>query len=74
MAQKQEKPEMSVEEALAQLKELLGKMETEGTSLEDTFTYYERGMHLVRYCQDRIDQVEQKVQKLNADGSTDDFQ
>ena len=66
--------ELTVEEALAQLEELLRQMEEEGASLEKSFENYEKGVRLIRYCNDKIDQVEKKVQIMSADGSTNDFQ
>ncbi len=65
--------ELSIEQAFGQIKELLGEMESEEASLEKTFENYEKGMQLLQYCNDRIDKVEKKVQKLNADGSTENF-
>jgi len=65
---------LSVEEALNQLEELLRQMEDEGASLEKSFENYEKGIRLIRYCNDKIDQVEKKVQIMSADGSTNDFQ
>jgi exodeoxyribonuclease VII small subunit len=66
--------ELSIEQAFGQIKELLGEMESEDASLEKTFENYEKGMQLLQYCNDRIDKVEKKVQKLNADGSTENFE
>lgn len=66
--------ELSIEQAFGQIKELLGEMESEEASLEKTFENYEKGMQLLQYCNDRIDKVEKKVQKLNADGSTENFE
>ncbi len=49
-------------------------MEAEDASLEDTFKNYEQGMQLVKFCNEKIDGVEKKVQKMNADGSLSDFE
>ncbi len=65
--------ELSVEGAFAQIKELLGQMEEDSATLEQTFDNYEKGMQLLRYANDRIDKVEKKVRKLNEDGSQEDF-
>ena len=42
--------------------------------LEKTFENYEKGIGLLRYCSEKIDLVEKKVQKLNADGTTESFE
>ena len=61
-------PELSVEEAFAQLELLIKRMETDGISLEESFACYEKGIRLVRYCNDRIDRVEKKVRILRGEG------
>ena len=43
-------------------------MEEDGISLEESFACYERGIRLVRFCNDRIDRVEKKVQMLRGEG------
>ena len=69
----QETQELSVEEAFAQIRDLLAEMESEEVSLEKSFENYEKGMKLIRQCNEKIDRLEQKVQKMNADGSLEDF-
>ncbi len=69
----QEESTMTLEEAFARIEELTQKMETEGATLEETFACYEEGMRLVRFCQEAVSRVEQKVLKINEDGGTDDF-
>ena len=65
--------ELSIEEAFGQIRELLEEMEMEDAPLEKTFENYEKGSGMPRYCSEKIDRVEKKVQKLNADGTTEDF-
>ena len=65
--------ELSIEEAFGQIRELLEEMEAEDAPLEKTFENYEKGTGMLRYCSEKIDRVEKKVQKLNADGTTEDF-
>ena len=55
------------------LREILAGLEKEDLSLEESFAGYEEGVRLVRYCSSRIDDVEKKVQKMNEDGSLEDF-
>ncbi|SDZ99376.1 Exodeoxyribonuclease VII small subunit [Lachnospiraceae bacterium NK3A20] len=66
--------EISVEAAFQQLQALLQNMEKDDTTLEDSFRSYEEGMKLIRICNDRIDRVEKKVQMMNSDGTTQDFE
>ena len=60
--------ELSVEEAFEELERLVKRMEAEGISLEESFACYEKGIRLVRYCNDRIDRVEKKVRMLRGEG------
>ncbi len=69
----QEKKQLSIEDAFAKVQELLSEMSKEDVTLEQAFSDYEEGMKLIRYCNGKIDSVEQKVQKLNQDGSMDEF-
>ena len=62
-----------IEEAFEKLREILGKMDEERVSLEESFRCYEQGMKLIRYCNETIDTVEKKVRVLSAEGETDAF-
>lgn len=62
-----------IEEAFEKLREILGKMDEEDVSLEESFRCYEQGMKLIRYCNETIDTVEKKVRVLSAEGETDAF-
>ena len=43
-------------------------MEDPDISLEEAFAAYEQGMKMIRACNRRIDQVEQKMLVMNAEG------
>jgi exodeoxyribonuclease VII small subunit len=64
---------MTIEEGFAKLQELMDRMQDDSVPLEESFRLYEEGMKLVRYCSSRIDTVEKKVEKLNAQGRLEDF-
>lgn len=66
--------ELSVEEAFARMQALIKDMEREDATLEQSFADYEEGMRLVRLCTGKIDNVERKVQQMNADGSLAPFE
>lgn len=61
-------PDMPVEEAFAELERLVKRMETDGISLEESFACYEKGIRLVRFCNEKIDRVEKKVRILQGEG------
>ena len=62
-----------IEDAFAKLGVLLGRMDEEGVSLEESFRLYEQGMKLIKYCNETIDTVEKKVKVLSAEGGLDEF-
>ena len=57
----------SFEEALSRLESLTQSMQGE-MPLEDALAAYQEGTELVRYCQTKLAQVEQKLQVLDTDG------
>ena len=60
--------EQSLEELFAEAEALIGRMEDPDISLEEAFAAYEQGMKMIRACNRRIDQVEQKMLVMNAEG------
>jgi exodeoxyribonuclease VII small subunit len=63
----------SFEVAMAELEELVTKMEQGDLPLDDSLKLFEEGVALTRYCQETLKQAEQKVKMLMADGSDADF-
>ena len=66
-----EEKELTLEEAFARLEEITRRLEDEKISLEDSFAQYQKGMQLLKYCNDSIDKVEKKVLALNGEGKLD---
>ncbi|MDE6602976.1 MAG: exodeoxyribonuclease VII small subunit [Lachnospiraceae bacterium] len=64
---------LSLEDAFAQIEEVIGRLETEDITLEQSFAEYNRGMALLAQCNETIDRVEKKVLKINEDGGMDEF-
>jgi exodeoxyribonuclease VII small subunit len=56
------------EAALAELEELVGRMEGGSLNLEESLAAYRRGASLVAFCQQQLEKVEQQVRVL--DGET----
>lgn len=76
MAKKKEEEKeraLSLEDAFAQIEEVIGRLETEDITLEQSFAEYNRGMALLTQCNETIDRVEKKVLKINEDGGLDEF-
>ena len=62
------------EASLAQLEDLVEKMETGELSLEDSLKTFEQGIALTRECQQALKQAEQKVNVLlNKNGTVEAF-
>ena len=64
-----DKKETTIKEDFEAIEEIIDRMDGEEVSLEDSFGLYEKGMKLLKSLSGRIDMVEEKVKKLNEDGS-----
>ncbi|MDE6363815.1 MAG: exodeoxyribonuclease VII small subunit [Lachnospiraceae bacterium] len=65
--------EQTLDQTFERLEGLIGKLEQEDISLEESFKLYKEGMKLIKSCNDRIDKVEKEVLKLNENGELDEF-
>ena len=52
------------EEMLAELKEVVKKMEDPDTGLDESITLYERGAALIRECERKLAEAELKVTEV----------
>lgn len=64
--------EVTLEQAFAQLEQVLSDMEGE-TSLEETFRMYHQGMDLLKVCSGKIEKIEKKIQVLDEEGEPHEF-
>ena len=71
MAEKDEKKTLA--ELFDQLEEVVKELEGEDVTLEDSFTFYNHGMELLKECNEIIDTVEKKVRVLDTQGEEDEF-
>ena len=58
------KNEISFEESLERLENLVNKMESGDATLEQSLVWFEEGMDLLKLCQVQLNNAEQKVQEL----------
>lgn len=65
--------QLTLEEAFTQLETVMKSLEHENISLEDSFAVYQKGMQLLKFCNESIDKVEKKVLVLNGEGKLDEF-
>jgi exodeoxyribonuclease VII small subunit len=54
--------ELNFEKAMDRLETIVEQMESGKLPLEDLIVRYEEGMNLVKICQDRLTQAEQKIE------------
>jgi len=54
----------SFEEAYDQLKELVEKLENGETDLEESLKIFEEGMHLIDFCNKKLEDAENKFKEL----------
>lgn len=73
MDEKNIQEELTLAESFAKLDEIVQKLENEELSLEDSFTVYQQGMKLLKYCNSKIDTVEKKMMQLNENGELSEF-
>jgi exodeoxyribonuclease VII small subunit len=56
--------EMSFEESLAELESIVEKLEKGQLSLDESLVLFEKGIKLVRDCNDKLKNARQKVEQL----------
>jgi len=62
---------LSFEEALAELEQIVRRLEAGSAKLDEAIGAYERGALLKRHCETKLREAQSRVEKivLNADGS-----
>ena len=62
------KKEITFEAAIAELGEVVEKLEAGKVALEESLALYERGVALTKICNERLDAAEQRVRAVRSDG------
>ena len=63
----------SLETNLKELESIVSKMEQGDMTLEDSIKSYEKGMLLLKMCQDSLKEIEHKVLILSAENTLEQF-
>ena len=65
------KKTFSFEQALEELQTIVNALETGNVNLDDSLGLYERGVELVRLCNKRLDEAQQRISVVRetADGT-----
>lgn len=61
---KSPKSPASFESAVGELENIVASMENDNLPLEESLARYERGIALIQFCQQALEQAEQKIQLL----------
>jgi exodeoxyribonuclease VII small subunit len=61
------KQEERFEDQLAQLEEIVARLEDDSVGLEEALDFFERGMQLAKACRKRLEAVQQRVEQLLAE-------
>jgi len=59
--------DLSFEEAMKALEEVVGRLEAGEVPLEDSIKLYERGAELKAHCQKKLAEAEEKVAQISLD-------
>ena len=65
--------ELSLEESLAKLEQVMEELGSPELTLEESFTKYKQGMDLLMQCNKAIDKVEKELMILEENGISDEF-
>ena len=63
---------INFELSLKELESIIEKLEDENINLEDSVKSFEKGINLVKECQQQLQNAELKIKKLLDDGSSTD--
>jgi exodeoxyribonuclease VII small subunit len=66
-----EKPQVSYEEARAELASVVERLEAGGATLEESLALWERGEHLAQVCQRWLDGARERLDKAQAADSSE---
>ena len=65
--------EQTLETVFEQLDEIVGKLEGDNVSLEESFQLYHNGVDLLKVCNEKIDTIEKKMLILDENGEQHEF-
>lgn len=56
--------DLSFEKAVEELEEIVNNLEEGGLSLEDSLDKFSRGVKLIKYCNEKLNETEKKIEVL----------
>lgn len=64
-------PQLTFEQAMAQLEQIIHDIETGEVGLEQSITQYEQGTKLITHCRAVLDRAEKKIRELGVTGESE---
>ncbi|MCK4928521.1 MAG: exodeoxyribonuclease VII small subunit [Methanosarcinales archaeon] len=69
-----DKDDINLEDALAELEDITSKIEEGDLSLDDSLALFEQGIALTRLCSSKLETARQKIEKLVEDNKTEEME
>ncbi|MGM0501731.1 MAG: exodeoxyribonuclease VII small subunit [Bacillota bacterium] len=64
------KEELSFEDAVTQLEEIVDNLEDKEISLDEALQKYEQGVKLSKFCSNKLQQAEEKIKIIRSEAGT----
>lgn len=68
MSERNKEQTPTLEESFLQIEAIIGQLERQDVSLDESFQLYKQGIEQLKNCNALLDKVEKKMQVLNAEG------
>ncbi len=62
----------SIEYIFGEMEEAISKLEAPEVSLEESFTIYQKGMNLLKECNEKIQRIENQITILDQNGDSNE--
>ena len=70
--QKDDLGELSFEESIKELTNIVGKIEQGQIPLQDSLQQYEKGMALIKHCRTILNKAEKRIEKITREEASED--
>lgn len=67
------KESLKFESAFSRLEEIVGKLESGESSLDESLKLYQEGIELVKSCSEKLENAEQTIKQLTVDNTGNIF-
>ncbi len=69
MTKTKDTKDLSFEDAVKELDDIVKKLEAGEASLDESITLYERGVALRKHCESQLDAAHKKIEKITQDAN-----